>query len=198
MKKLALATVFMLAALGMPRAASAAPIVSIVPGFQSGNVGDTFSVDVIISELLGASVGSFDLDITFNNAILLGQTLTVSDELGDPDLLEALDLSTGFAGGNVDIAVVSLLSAADLLSRQGGVSFTLATLTFQGLAGGISPLTIAQAIFADGDGNELAVGTANGSIEIKAPVNTVAEPATLLLLGLGTAATAAFRRRRAA
>lgn len=195
-KNLVLATVVMaVAVVGMPTKASAAPILSIAPVFQSGDIGDTFTVDINVLGLAGEEVGSFDLDIAFSNLILLGQSFVLGSGLGDPNnFTETMDLSGGFSGGIIDLAEVSLLAASDLLALQGGNAFTLATLTFRGLSSGVSPLTITQAIFADGDGNALEVGVANGSIQI-ADQTSVPEPGTLLLLGTGVA-VAAFRRRK--
>ena len=190
-KKLVLA-VLLAVAVFMPTTASAVPIVSISPVFQAGAIGDTFTVDINISGLEGESVGSFDLDIAFGNLILLGQSFALGTGLGGA--LDSLDLSAGFLGGTIDLAQVSLLSAANLLTLQGGGSFTLATLTFLGQANGLSPLTITQAIFADGNGNALQVGTVNGSIQV-GDVTPVPEPGTMLLLGSGAVA-AALRHRR--
>ena len=165
---------------------------SITPVFQQGNIGDTFSVAINISNLEGVGIGSFDLDILFNNAILSGITYDLGGGLGSG--ADVINLSTGFSGGSIDLAQVSLLSGLDLLALQGGSSFTLATLTFQGIANCLSSLTIAQHIFADVDGNELTTAVNNGSIQI-GDTEPIPEPSTLLLLGSG-AALAALRRRQ--
>ncbi len=191
-KKLILAAVVMAAAVWLPTTASAAPIVSVVPGFQSGNIGDLFNVDIVISGLDGESIGSFDLDLAFDNLILAGQSFALGSSLGTGG--DVIDLSLGFAGGIIDLAAVSLLGASDLLTLQGGASFTLATLTFLGNANGLSPVNITQAIFADGDGNNLAVGVGNGSIQV-GDVTPIPEPGTMLLFG-SAAALAALRHRR--
>ena len=191
-KKLILAALVMAAAVWLPATASAAPIVSVVPGFQSGNIGDLFNVDIVISGLDGESIGSFDLDIAFSDVILLGQTIAFGGGLGGP--ADVLNLSGGFSGGIIDLAVVSLLDAPTLLGLQGGSAFTLATLTFQGQANGLSPVNLTELIFANGDGTQLQVGGLNGSIQV-GDVTPVPEPGTMLLLGSG-AVLAALRHRR--
>ena len=182
----------LVAALFVPAKTEAVPLVSLVPSFQSGDIGDTFSVDLVISGLEGATVGGFDMDIAFNSAILGNASVVFGNGLGP-----AITISD-IAGGTIDLFQLSMLSLFgfndQLLALQGGSSFTLATLTFLGQANGLSPLTITQAIFADGDGNALQVGTANGSIQI-GDVTPVPEPGTMLLLGSGAVA-AALRHRR--
>ncbi len=141
-KRLVLAAVVLAAIVCLPTTTSAAPLVSINPTFQAGNIGDVFSVDIVVSGLEGKAVGSFDLDITFDNVILVGQSFAFGGGLGGPG--DVLDLSNGFLGGSIDLAVVSLLSASDLLTLQGGATFTLGTLTFLGATNGLSPLNITQ------------------------------------------------------
>ena len=68
----------------LPRTAAAIPLLSVVPSFQSGNIGDLFSVDLVISNLGGEEVGSFDIDLTYNSTILSGQSITLGNGLGDP------------------------------------------------------------------------------------------------------------------
>ena len=84
----------------LPRTAAAIPLLSVVPSFQSGNIGDLFSVDLVISNLGGEEVGSFDIDLTYNSTILSGQSITLGNGLGDPNnVLETFPVAASFAGG---------------------------------------------------------------------------------------------------
>ncbi len=181
----------------LPRTAAAIPLLSVVPSFQSGNIGDLFSVDLVISNLGGEEVGSFDIDLTYNSTILSGQSITLGNGLGDPgNPLETFPVAASFAGGVADISEISFLDESTLQGLQGS-SFTLATLSFQGSANGLSPLTITQSVVANGDLNtqSLTVNLETGAIQV-GDLAPVPEPTTLLLVGTGTALAALRRRRR--
>ncbi len=93
----------------LPRTAAAIPLLSVVPSFQSGNIGDLFSVDLVISNLGGEEVGSFDIDLTYNSTILSGQSITLGNGLGDPgNPLETFPVAASFAGGVADISEISV------------------------------------------------------------------------------------------
>ncbi len=111
----------------------AAPARSATIGFSPQTilaaVGDSFLLDVVVSDLAGEIVSAYDLDIVFDAAVIQLDSISLSDALGAPSLFEAF-LSSSTGPGLADLAGVSLLSDAALLARQGGASVTLATLGF--------------------------------------------------------------------
>ena len=118
----------------LPATAFAAPIVFFSPPFQQIGLPGSASVDVVISNLAaGEAVGSFDLDITYAAGVVASTGYTLGSGLGTGG--DLMDLSTGAAGGVIDIAAVSLLDPAALKPLQGG-SFVLATLSFDAVAFG--------------------------------------------------------------
>ena len=119
---------------------SSAALLELIPGSMNVNAGSNIDVGVYISQLDGASptVGAFDLDVAFDNSLLLPTAVTFGDYLGDASLFEVLT-DVKFLPGVVDLAAVSLLSSATLESTQ-PTSFLLATLSFMGIGDGVVDL----------------------------------------------------------
>ena len=175
-------------------APSNAILIEFDPVSQTVPVGDTAEVALVISGLgigIAPSLSIFDMDITFDSA-LLGFSSAV---YGDPVLGDQLDLfagsviSTTPSAGSVNLFELSLDGPWDLDDLQAG-SFTLATLFFNTLAVGASPLEITINALGDAWGDPLTATVVDGSI------SPVPEPATILLLASGMAGMGVFGRRR--
>jgi hypothetical protein len=191
---------------------SGAATISLVPSTQTIAPGNATNVDIVLSGLAPTeTVGAFSFLLSFNNAILLGNSFTI-----DPGGIfgpGALDLSGGFVpvgGSPLDVVFAAdVLIDEPTLNGAEGTGFTLATVNFTGLAEGLSPLTLAAApslgVFLSnfaGTG-EIPASAVNGSICVDSPngrispcVGSVPEPATLILSALGAGVAALVGRRR--
>jgi hypothetical protein len=173
---------------------------NFVPSAQNVSLGSSAQVAIKISGLgdsLAPSLGTYDLNVNFNPAVLSFNTVS----FGDPILGDQLDLFslgsliiTTPGAGYVNLFELSLDSAADLDSLQAS-DFILATLTFDTLGVGTSPLSFTVNALGDSNGDSLTADNGSGSVTVDA-ARSVPEPSTLLLLGSGLAGLVAFRRRQ--
>jgi hypothetical protein len=179
-----LAALVVLGMVGLGSRADAISI-SLLPAVQSVQQFGTVSIDVVIDGLgagVAPTLSAFDLDVTFDPAVLSFASIEFGTELGDPSLFEAIVSSTVLGGpARVDLAEASLLSNAVLDASQ-PAGFVLATIRFTAVALGESPLAITQAVLANtAGGGSLAADRFAATITIV----PVPEPATLVMMGVG-------------
>ena len=137
--------------------------ITLEPGAQSVVVGTPVDVAVRISGLPGPgaapSLSTFDLDISFDPGFVLFDSAV----FGDPVLGDQLDLF-GFGSitaatpgaGIVNLFELSFDLPGDLVALQ-EPSFILATLTFNTIAVGTSPVGVAINALGDELGNDVAL-----------------------------------------
>ncbi len=191
---------FALATCSITQTVAASPVtVSFEPVAQTVNVNDLVVVNLVVSGLApGVSIGSFDLFLYFDPAIIGALLVDFGPYLGNPTSLEAL---TGFdissTPGQAEVFEDSLLSPAALTMLQDPVraaGFTLATLTFIAGAPGISELSFGLTIGADAYGAPLNLSGGVGSINVL-DSTPVPEPGTFILLAITFLPGAALLRR---
>lgn len=177
--------------------AMAAPILSISPSATTVNVGDTFSVDINISDVTDLYGWGFDLN--FDDARL------------DPDgqVTEGTFLSGGGAtsffpgfypgitltSGSIEFVLDFLIGAVPGVSGSG----TLATMSFLAQAPGTPAFFLTNWLLQDSadPGNIIdPTDVLGASVTINPVTAEVPEPATLLLLGSGLAIAARRRQTR--
>jgi hypothetical protein len=190
MRKIAIGT--FLAALCLLVAGTASAIsIGFDPAAVTGAVNDVVDVDIVVSDLGGEIVSAYDLDVVYDpSALTVLSVFQPTSSLGSPVIPEAF-YDVNFGPGVIDLAGLSLLSDAELLSRQGGDSVVLATLTFQVKAAGTSQLSFVFDQFNDVKGLraqplELEVGGEPA----------IPEPGAALVFAVGATVMAAAIRRK--
>lgn len=179
-----------IAALGLDSPQSLAQVginLSLQPSPQTINVGDSASMDLVVSglgNLSSPSLGAFDLELSYDPAIISTASLTFGNflDLGNLRSSKFSDLTTA---GVIHLDEVSFESSSDLNNAQPD-TFTLATLGFKGLAAGISSIDFTLASLSDELGQSLtAFSTTGGSIEVESStVPDAGSTAFLLLVAL--------------
>ncbi|MCX6632133.1 MAG: cohesin domain-containing protein [Candidatus Solibacter sp.] len=189
MRKLGLAVMILLVLAVLPAMADPAQL-QIIPAFSSVGINDTFSVDLVVYGLgNGAppSVSTFDLTLSFDPAVIHATGADFGLLLGDPAWYEAF---TGvvLSPDSINLAEVSLLSPSDLDALQ-PASFTLATLWFQAVGLGTTPLHFVPGTVPGVSGLDVKDGlgvlmspitSLDGTIEVTG-ITPVPEPSSLTL-----------------
>jgi adhesin HecA-like repeat protein len=154
---------------------SATPTLSIEPPSQEVGPGMSFSLDVRISGV--ADLFAYQFDLAFNPLILSAGSITEGPFLSSGG-------ATAFIAGTIDNTAGTITATADtLIGAVPGVngSGVIATVDFQALSPGESPITLSDAILLDSSLIEIDVNIADGGVTVAA----VPEPPTWLLLSTG-------------
>ena len=187
-KKLLLGMVVVIAVL-FCAAGSQAITIGFSPVSQDVALGDQAFVDLAISGLgdgAAPSLGVFDLDVSFDPLVLNLSSVSFGDQLDILGLGSWKEAITGV--GMVNLFELSFDSPDDLDSLQAD-SFVLASLTFDTLALGESPLTLSIKALGDSWGDPLIADVQSGSVSV------VPEPSTILLVGSGLVGLGCFRKK---
>ena len=175
---------------GTPRPCSAGLIIQASD--STVTVGDTMTVDLLFSGT-DPVLGAFDITLNYSPQFSF-DSYSLTGLLGDLSVLEAVDVSLGDGGTEVNVGVLSLLSSTDLTGLQTGRPdpFLLATLSFTATSAGNGLFAVASFLLADADGIEVATQAPEGaavSVEEKDdPPTDVPEPAVAPLLAIAAAA----------
>lgn len=173
--------------------ALATPIVRVAPSAMTPTVGHAFQVDLVGEDFLDLYAYNFTLN--FDPARI--RAVSVSE---GPLLASAG--TTFFIPGDIDnvLGVVSF-TGNTLIGAIPGVSGSgiLATLDFEAIVEGLSPLSLSDLLFIDTGFADLAPTPQDSAVTVVAGGGSpVPEPATLPLVLLGMGAYAFHRQRRKA
>lgn len=180
-----------LAALALASASSFAAVsITASPSSQSVSAGSSVTVDINIAGLGGGTaLGTFDIDLGFDPAVLSYASTSFGNQL---DLFGLGDLQSATLGaGKVNLFELSLESIADLNSLQAS-AFKLATVTFTAIGAGTdSALSLTANALGDAEGASISAPLTGVTVTV---TSAVPEPAAYVLMVAGLAGLAAMRR----
>lgn len=202
MKRMLFSTALAVAALCASAPASSAIVLSFTPSTTHIAIGGSVVIDVSISGLGAEVLSSVDLNFLF------GTTATGNTAGNFSGLIAALGGNASFnfdplnpGGGEVGLIAASFLDDATLAAQQLD-SFSLGTLTFAGIANGITniglgldPATQRKFLGLNDQALDVQVGSACISVGT-ASCNVVPEPASYGLVGIGLLAAGWVSRTR--
>ena len=158
---------------------------SFNPSTSTVGIGDQIGLDINVSGLEDVDLGSFDLNLNYEDTFLSFDSYVLGNGLGViPD--DADDWSPGDLGGGV-INLAELSWLPDLISQPD--AFSLATIFFTGSSVGASSLSFSDVDLGDEWGDPIDASLETGS------VNVVPVPAAVWLFGSGLIGLLGFRRK---
>lgn len=146
-----------------------------------------YNVDIDIVGLARFNLAGFDLDVNYDDNLLIFDSYTLTNELGSftvpADDPEAEDWSLGDDGsGTVNLAVMSSLSDLSDLPD----AFTLATLFFSGEERAIGDIRLSNIVLSDDFGNTIPFAASGTKIYAgRSPGPVVPIPGAIWLFGTG-------------
>jgi len=175
--------------------AAAVPQLFFSPATQNVQLGDSVFVDIGITGLTASeAVGSFELQIEFDDAILSFVDFAFGDQLDVSGF--GSDTTLDNIGGLIEITEFSNDTVAELLTLQAD-DFVLGTLEFSAIGLGESALDFFDAIVGDADYFPMPTLQSSGSVIVSESAATVAEPSTIACLLLGVVGLVLCRARQA-
>jgi len=172
--------------------ARAIPIVSVNPSSTSVNPGDSFSLDIGISDV--TDLFAYQFELSFDPTLLAATSLSEGAFLPTGGFTFFIPGAIDNTSGTVGLTLDTLFFAPAGVTGSG----SLASLTFDALlVGGASTVSLSNVILLDSLGAAITSSTENGIVNVGSST-PVPEPSTIVLLGIGLVGIGIARMRKTA
>ncbi|NOT86403.1 MAG: hypothetical protein HOP02_16840 [Methylococcaceae bacterium] len=164
-----------------------ASVISITPSTSTVNVGQSFSLNVNVSEI--SDLYAFQFDLGYDPSVISATSISEGGFLSTGG-------STLFIGGTIDNANGTISNTSDLLNGAiPGVtgSGILATIDFTALTAGSSGVSFFNPILLDSNGADIIANYSESTI---VNVSAIPVPAAIWLLGSALMGLVGFSRRQ--
>ena len=161
MKSLVSAVALAAAALCASAPAQAGIVISFTPASSTIDIGQTVTVDMSISGLDAEILSGFDFNVVWNSARVTGSAFTVMPACSQMGVAAMCDPDAVLPQGNFG-ATGFAVEDDDTLAGSQADSFLLAQITFTGLSGGLTNITLGN----DLDFERNFVGRLFGTLDV--------------------------------
>lgn len=185
----AIPTLFVLSTILNLSVVYAIPIVSVNPSATTVNSGDSFSLDIGVSNV--TDLFAYQFELSFDPALIAATSLSEGTFLPGGGFTFFIPGAIDNALGNVGLTADTLFFAPTGVTGSG----SLANLTFNALAGGTSSVSLSNVILLDSFGSVITSNILNGSVDVTTAPAPVPEPSTIVLLGIGLLGIGIVRKR---
>lgn len=170
---------------------ASADTIQVDPSSTTVTVGETFSLDVDVSNM--SDLYAYQFDLTFTPGVLSATNVSEGPFLASGGTTFFLPGTIDNVGGTITFNADTLIGAISGVSGSG----TLAVFDFEALAAGPSPVTLANVLLFDSTGASIIPSSTGGSIVTVENASSVPEPALAALVGTVLVGLLMYRRRRA-
>jgi hypothetical protein len=181
---------FMWICLAVSQVATATTI-SVQPASVNKSVGETFSLDIRISDV--TDLYAFQFDIEFDPSILSATSITDGEFLPIADSLGFFTLGINNVVGSIGYITNTLTGTIPGVSNSG----VLASIDFKAIGIGTSDVSLSNVMLLDSSLNEITTTESLGSnVTVQGSLNPVPEPSTVLMIGIGMVCLSGLGRKK--
>jgi general secretion pathway protein D len=169
-----------------------AATIEIAPNPAAAGIGDTFTLDVLANDV--TDMFSFQFDLSFDPVLLQASGVTEGPFLATGGAAFFIPGLIDNTAGTISFTADTLIGAIPGVSGSG----TIASVEFQALAVGSSPISTGNILLLDSGFGTIDTTPVNGTVNISESSTVIPEPQSVVFLAVGLGALALLNYREQA